>query len=86
MPSRKGTEQALTWLRSKAAEKDSLDGINAEVCLNVILDLKRQNERLGALYHNAVVKSSNDILRDKIQIDRIQKLIDEELERESHFW
>ena len=51
MPSRKGTEQALTWLRSKMAEKDTLDAINAEVCYNVIQDLKDKRQVIGALYH-----------------------------------
>ena len=51
MPSRKGMEQAMTWLQSKAADKDSLDGINAELCLNVIYDLKRQNEKKGYMIH-----------------------------------
>lgn len=50
MPSKKGTDQALTWLRSKMAEKDTLDAINAEVCYNVIMDLQRQKDRIGALY------------------------------------
>lgn len=50
MPSHKGLEQALTWLRSKAADKNSLDGINAELCINVILDLKAQRDKLGARY------------------------------------
>ena len=49
MPSQKGTEQALTWLRSKAMERDTLDGINAEICLNVISDLQRQNSYKGSI-------------------------------------
>jgi len=44
MPSRKGLEQATTWLRSKMAEGDTLDAINAEVCLNVIADLQKNEE------------------------------------------
>lgn len=51
MPSRKGLDQALTWLRSKAADKDSLDGINAELCLHVIEDLQRQNAQKGYAIH-----------------------------------
>lgn len=58
MPSSKGTYQAITWLQSKAADKDSLDGINAEVCLNVIYDLQRQNKRLGALFQE--LKKQNE--------------------------
>ena len=53
MPSRKGTEQALTWLKSKMAEGDTLDAINAEVCYNVILDLQKKRRVIGALYHMA---------------------------------
>ena len=50
MPSKKGFDQAMLWLRSKAAG-DDLDAINAEVCINVINDLKEQNTRKGALIH-----------------------------------
>lgn len=50
MPSKKGMDQALTWLRSMAASP-GLDGINAEVCLNVIRDLQEQNNRKGAIIH-----------------------------------
>ena len=53
MPSKKGTEQALTWLKSKMAEGDTLDAINAEVCYNVIMDLKEKRKVIGALYHQA---------------------------------
>jgi len=53
MPSRKGLEQATTWLRSKMAEGDTLDAINAEVCLNVIADLQKKRRVIGALYHQA---------------------------------
>ena len=56
MPSRKGMEQALTWLRSKMAERDTLDAINAEVCFNVLMDMKRQKEQIGALYNGARMK------------------------------
>ena len=53
MPSHKGLEQALTWLQSKMAEKDTLDAINAEVCYNVIQDLQQKRKVIGALYHQA---------------------------------
>ena len=53
MPSRKGLEQSLTWLKSKMAEKDTLDAINAELCYNVIIDLKKRKEAIGAMYHLA---------------------------------
>lgn len=47
MPSKKAIDQSLTWLRSKANDRETLDGINAELCINVIMDLKRQYDRLG---------------------------------------
>lgn len=53
MPSRRGTEQALTWLKSKMAEGDTLDAVNAEVCYNVIIDLQKKRKVIGALYHQA---------------------------------
>ena len=53
MPSKKGLEQALTWLKSKMAEKDTLDAINAEVCYNVICDLQEKRKVIGALYHQS---------------------------------
>lgn len=59
MPSKKALDQSLTWLRSKANERDTLDGINAELCINVIMDLKRQYERLGIQFGN-LSKSKKD--------------------------
>ncbi len=56
MPSKRGIEQALTWLKSKAHEKNTLDAVNAELCINVIMDLQRQYDRLGAQFNN--VKNS----------------------------
>lgn len=56
MPSKKGIEQALTWLKSKSHEKNTLDAVNAELCMNVIMDLQRQYDRLGAQFNN--VKNS----------------------------
>lgn len=67
MPSKKGIEQALTWLKSKAAEKNTLDGVNAELCINVIMDLQRQYDRLGAQFGN-VKKSRADIPEDSKQL------------------
>lgn len=52
MPSKKGIDQALTWLKNKAAEKNTLDGVNAELCINVIMDLQRQYDRLGAKFNS----------------------------------
>lgn len=50
MASKKGTEQAILWL-SGMAKTPGLDGINAELCLNIIRDLQEQNGRKGALIH-----------------------------------
>lgn len=69
MPSKKSTEQALTWLRSKAADKDSLDGINAELCLNVIQDLKDRNNKQGYTIHKLLSEKGNDI-----SFERFKKL------------
>ena len=62
MPSKKAMDQCLTWLNSKAADKDSLDGINAEICLNVILEQKEKLNKLGAQFHQ--VRKERDILRE----------------------
>ena len=53
MPSHRIMEQAMTWLRSKAAEADIMDKINAELCIHVIEDLKRQRDALGAKFQIA---------------------------------
>ena len=50
MPSKKGLEQAIVWLRSKANEP-GLDGFNEELCLNVINDLRELNNRKGSLIY-----------------------------------
>ena len=55
MPSRKGMNQAVVWLRSKMAEKDTLDAINAEICYNVLMDLQKKRKVIGALYHREYV-------------------------------
>ena len=52
MPSRKSMEQVMTWLNSKAADKNSLDGINAELCISVINELRMRLERLGVQFYN----------------------------------
>ena len=52
MPSKKGIDQALTWLKNKANDKNTLDAVNAELCINVIMDLQRQYDRLGAQFGN----------------------------------
>ena len=71
MPSRKGLEQALTWLKSKMAEKDSLDAINAEVCYNVIQDLQEKRKVIGALYHQAnTAKNRTQEKLQELEFDR----------------
>ena len=72
MPSRKGLEQALTWLRSKMAEKDTLDAINAEVCYRVITDLREKKRVLGALYHQSYVTT-------KRAVEKLEQMKFEEL-------
>lgn len=77
MPSKKGMEQALTWLKSKMAEKDTLDAVNAEVCYNVILDLKQKKTVLGAIYHqNRVAKKKTEELYEQAMaaMDRYSKM------------
>lgn len=51
MPSRKSMEQVMTWLNSKAMDKNSLDGINAELCISVINELRMRLERLGVQFY-----------------------------------
>lgn len=77
MPSKKGTEQAMTWLRSKMAEKDTLDAINAEVCYNVIIDLQKKRKAIGALYYQASIGRKRR-LHDGEMMDSInRKYVDE---------
>lgn len=59
MPSKKSVDQAITWLRNKMAEKDTLDAINAELCYNVLIDLQNKKENIGALYHRTKVDLDN---------------------------
>ena len=63
MPSRRGLEQALTWLKSKMAEKDTLDAVNAEVCYNVMMDIQSKRKTIGALYH--LTYTENKRLKEK---------------------
>lgn len=49
MPSRRSYEQAITWLRSKAADRDSLDGINAQLVLNIIEEYRDKLDVKGAI-------------------------------------
>ena len=69
MASRKTNEQCLTWLESVAADKNSLDGINAELCLNLIREQKDRLEKLGAQFYE--VKRQRDILREQDHLEDI---------------
>lgn len=71
MASHKTNEQCLTWLRSMAADKDSLDGINAELCLNLIANQKAQLDKLGVQFNQ--VKESRDNMKQKL--DELQESI-----------
>ena len=53
MPSKKGTDQALIWLRSKMEDEDMFESINAEICYNVICDLRKKRREMGVLYGKA---------------------------------
>lgn len=68
MASRKTNEQCRTWLRSMAADRDSLDGINAELCLRVIEEQKSQLEKLGIRCNQ--LKREVDNLRDSLRYFR----------------
>lgn len=72
MPSRKGLDQALVWLKSKMAERDTLDAINAEVCYNVIMDLKDKRKVIGALYHQAYTELKHE-RNKKEELDDLEK-------------
>ena len=61
MPSKQGREQALMWLKSKATNKNTLDAINAELCINVIMDLQRQYDRLAAQFGSLKKTKQDDI-------------------------
>lgn len=49
MPNKKTIDQAMIWLKSIASDKNSLDGINAQTCLNVISHLQNQLNIKGAI-------------------------------------
>lgn len=65
MPSKKGIEQALNWLKNKSQDKNTLDAINAELCINVIMDLQRQYDRLGSQFNNLRNARYNDKSEEK---------------------
>lgn len=48
MPSQKKMEQCMTWLRSQAADQeDILNGINAQITIEIIEELRNRNRKLG---------------------------------------
>lgn len=63
MASKKTKEQCLTWLRSMAADRNSLDGINAELCLNLIEEQKQRLDKLGAQFNQ--IKCERDYLKQR---------------------
>ena len=67
MGSRRANEQCITWLKSMAADQNSLDGINAELCLNLIQEQKDRLERLGAQFQQ--IKASRDQLMKEKEMD-----------------
>ncbi len=71
MASHKTNEQCITWLRSMAADKDSLDGINAELCLNLIESQKSQLNKLGIQFNQ--VTDSRDAM--KRELDELRESI-----------
>lgn len=73
MASRKTNEQIRTWLKSIAADKDSLDGINAELCLSVIEEQKQKLEKLGIQF--------NQVLREK---NRMREKLDEYIQTDGY--
>lgn len=62
MASKKSNEQAILWLRSMAADKNSLDGINAELCLNIIFEQRERLEKLGVQF-GQIKKQNDDLLK-----------------------
>lgn len=49
MPSKRAYDQAMTWLRSKAADRDSLDGVNAELVIHIMDEYRRKLDEKGAI-------------------------------------
>ena len=66
MASRRTNEQCITWLRSMAADTNSLDGINAQLVLNVIEEKNNRLEKLGAQFK--MVENDRNRLREVIDI------------------
>ena len=73
MPSRKGMEQAMTWLQSKMAERDTLDAINAELTYNVLIDLQKKRKVIGALYHQSYISGK----ANKLELERTRETLED---------
>lgn len=76
MPSRQSYEQIMTWLNSKAADRDSLDGINAQLVINVINEyrkelngkgiiIRRLKERMGIAEYSHHIMGVTSIINEK---------------------
>ena len=63
-PTKKSITQAMTWLQSIAADKDSLDGINANICVSIIQRLRHQLDVKGAIICN-LRKTIDQAVSDK---------------------
>lgn len=74
MANRKTNEQCMTWLRSMAADPDSLNGINAELCLSLIQNQKEQLERLWTRYQS--MKKAMDQMIKKREDRAIRFMLD----------
>lgn len=85
MPSRRGLEQALLWLKNKMAEKDTLDAINAELTYNVVMDLQKRRKAIGALYHRDRMsrKKLTEELRELETRNAAGQTYEDEMERYS---
>ena len=75
MPSKKSIDQAISWLTSLSSDKNSLDGINAQVCLNVIFSLIKQSNAKGAIIYG-LRKKIKELSKDN---DCEEKVIQEDL-------
>ena len=72
MPSKKAAAQAILWLKNIAAEKDSLDAVNAEIVLTVISDLQKQNTRKGAIIHNLKHRLNEEDIPEQDEYEQLE--------------
>ena len=66
MASKRTKEQCMIWLKSKAADENSLDGINAQLVLNVLEEKEKRLEKLGIQFK--MVENDRNRLREVIDI------------------